>query len=70
MPADQILADPNITLNSSILIGSFIVTLYTFFGGMWSVALTDLIQTIVIVIGLFIVAAVMGGQAGGAAQGN
>lgn len=67
-PAEQILTDPTITLNFSILIGSFIVTLYTFFGGMWSVALTDLIQTVVIVIGLLIVAVVMGGQAGGATK--
>ncbi|MCU0712580.1 MAG: sodium:solute symporter family protein, partial [Pirellula sp.] len=60
--------DPMITLNSAILIGAFIVTLYTFFGGMWSVALTDLIQTVVIVIGLLVVAVVMGGQAGGATK--
>ena len=62
---DQISAHPNIGLNSAILIGSVIVTFYTLFGGMWSVALTDLVQTAAIVIGLIIVAAIIGQQAGG-----
>lgn len=56
---------PQITLNESILIGSAIVTVYTLFGGMWSVALTDVIQTAAIVIGLLVVAAILGNQAGG-----
>jgi Na+/proline symporter len=55
------------TLNQSILIGAAIVTVYTIFGGMWSVALTDLIQTAAIVIGLIIVAALLSTKAGGAA---
>lgn len=56
---------PQITLNQSILIGSVIVTIYTLFGGMWSVALTDVIQTAAIVVGLVIVAILLGGKAGG-----
>lgn len=52
-------------LNTSILIGACIVTVYTLFGGMWSVALTDVIQTAAIVVGLIIVAALLGYQAGG-----
>ncbi len=56
---------PGITLNQSILIGSVIVTIYTLFGGMWSVALTDVIQTAAIVIGLIIVAILLGNKAGG-----
>src|SRR3954471_2946558 len=40
---------PQISLNESILIGAAIVTVYTMFGGMWSVALTDVIQTAAIV---------------------
>ncbi len=53
------------TLNQAILIGAIIVTIYTLFGGMWSVALTDLIQTAAIVIGLLLVAYFLGGKAGG-----
>jgi SSS family transporter len=68
LPAEQVLNDPSIALNTAILLGAFIVTFYTFFGGMWSVALTDLIQTAVIFVGLLIVATVMGGQAGGAGK--
>ncbi len=62
---DQISVDPLMSLNTSIIIGAVVVTIYTLFGGMWSVALTDLIQTAAIVIGLIIVAAILGNQAGG-----
>ena len=56
---------PALTLNQSIIIGAVIVTVYTIFGGMWSVALTDVIQTAAIVIGLIIVAVLLGNKAGG-----
>ena len=56
---------PGMSLNTSILIGASIVTVYTLFGGMWSVALTDVIQTAAIVVGLIIVALLLGYQAGG-----
>lgn len=56
---------PQLTLNQSIMIGAIIVTIYTLFGGMWSVALTDVVQTAAIVIGLIIVAFLLGYQAGG-----
>lgn len=35
-----------------LLLGSLLVVFYTFWGGMWALAVTDLIQTVVIVIGL------------------
>lgn len=54
-----------LTLNGAILLGAVIVTIYTMFGGMWSVALTDVIQTAAIVIGLIIVATLLGNLAGG-----
>lgn len=57
---------PQITLNQAIAIGAVIVTIYTLSGGMWSVALTDVIQTAVIVIGLILVAILLGARAGGA----
>jgi len=56
---------PQLTLNQSILIGAVIVTIYTLFGGMWSVALTDVIQTAAIVLGLIVVAILLGNLAGG-----
>lgn len=56
---------PQLSLNSAILIGASIVTVYTLFGGMWSVALTDVIQTAAIVVGLIIVSILLGSQAGG-----
>lgn len=40
---------------TGIIIGSCIVIVYTFLGGMWSVALTDLLQSIVIISGLIFV---------------
>jgi Na+/proline symporter len=43
------------TLVQGILIGSFLVVLYTYFGGMWSVSVTDYLQTIMIILGLVIV---------------
>jgi Na+/proline symporter len=54
-----------ISLNQGILIGAVIVLIYTTFGGMWSVALTDLFQSVVIVVGLFYVAMLATGMAGG-----
>lgn len=56
---------PNFSLNECILVGACIVTVYTLFGGMWSVALTDVIQTAAIVFGLIIVAILIGNKAGG-----
>jgi Na+/proline symporter len=41
------------------------VLVYTVFGGMWSVAFTDLFQTVVIVVGLMAVALLVGDNAGG-----
>lgn len=56
---------PQISLNQAILIGAAIVTVYTLLGGMWSVALTDVIQTAAIVVGLIVVAVTLGERAGG-----
>jgi Na+/proline symporter len=44
------------------------VLVYTIFGGMWSVAFTDLFQTVVILIGLTLVAMLVGDLAGGPAK--
>src|SRR5690606_37467491 len=57
-----------ITLDQGILLGAVIVLVYTTMGGMWSVALTDLFQSVVIVLGLFYVAILATDQAGGMAK--
>lgn len=43
---------PALSLQWAILVAAAIVTLYTFFGGMRSVALLDTIQSVVIILGL------------------
>ena len=48
----NVLSDGIITQPEGVLIGAAVVLLYTLFGGMWSVALTTLVQMTVIVIGL------------------
>jgi len=52
-------------LNQAIVLGAGVVVIYTIFGGMWSVAFTDLFQTVVILIGLTLVALLVGDLAGG-----
>lgn len=54
-----------LTLDRCIVIGSLIVMFYTVLGGMWSVALTDMIQTMVIIVGLVIIAGLLANMAGG-----
>jgi SSS family transporter len=49
-----------------MIIGTISILAYTLFGGMWSVAVTDFIQMIILVSGLFILALFAGNQAGGA----
>ncbi len=54
-----------VSMEQGIVAGAFIVMFYTIFGGMWSVALTDLFQTAVIVLGLLYIASILGDMAGG-----
>lgn len=54
-----------LTIDRGIVIGAIVVMLYTTLGGMWSVALTDMIQTVVIIIGLLIIAVLLSNMAGG-----
>ncbi len=61
----QVISGGAIDLNTGIVIGAAVVLVYTIFGGMWSVAFTDLFQTVVILIGLSCVAFLAGDQAGG-----
>jgi len=52
----NVLSGGVITQQEGILVGAAVVTLYTLFGGMWSVALTTLVQMTVIVVGLLWIA--------------
>ena len=61
----HVLSGGSLLLNHAIMIGAAIVLVYTVFGGMWSVAFTDLFQTVIIIVGLFLVAWLVGDQAGG-----
>ncbi|MFM8574812.1 MAG: sodium:solute symporter family protein [Limnohabitans sp.] len=61
----HVLSSGAIALNTAIIIGAAVVLVYTVFGGMWSVAFTDLFQSVVIVIGLVLVALLVGENAGG-----
>ena len=54
-----------ISLDQGIVIGAVVVLVYTTLGGMWSVALTDLFQSVIIVCGLVYVAVLASGMAGG-----
>ncbi|HQT29924.1 MAG TPA: sodium:solute symporter family protein [Thiobacillus sp.] len=56
----NVLSDGIITQVQGIYIGATVVLLYTLFGGMWSVALTTLVQMTVIVAGLLWIAKLVG----------
>ncbi len=57
-----------LSLNEGILLGASIVLGYTIWGGMWSVAWTDLFQTVVIIVGLWVIALLVADMAGGTGQ--
>ena len=64
----SVLSDGALSLNTGIVIGAAIVLGYTIWGGMWSVAMTDLFQSVVILVGLVAVAWLVGDMAGGAGK--
>ena len=66
--AFSVLSGGWISLPNGIILGGVVVLIYTVWGGMWSVALTDLFQSIMIVIGIGIIAWVVGDMAGGPAK--
>jgi solute:Na+ symporter, SSS family len=48
-----------------IIISALIVSAYTFLGGLWAISVTDFLQTIVIIVGLTILATTLVLEAGG-----
>jgi solute:Na+ symporter, SSS family len=57
-----------ISQQQGMIIGAAIVLVYTLFGGMWSVALTDAFQMTIIVVAMLYLAWFLSGMAGGAAM--
>ncbi|HRL35223.1 MAG TPA: sodium:solute symporter family protein [Ottowia beijingensis] len=62
----NLLSQGTISLAWGMTIGTLVVLVYTLYGGMWSVALTDFVQMIVITVGLLAIAWFAAGMAGGA----
>jgi SSS family transporter len=62
----NLLSGGAISMPMGMVIGVLSILAYTLFGGMWSVAITDFMQMIILVVGLSILAIFAGHQAGGA----
>lgn len=62
----NLLSNGVISMELGMVIGVASILAYTLFGGMWSVAITDFIQMIILVVGLSILAVYASDQAGGA----
>ncbi|HET9702023.1 MAG TPA: sodium:solute symporter family protein [Burkholderiales bacterium] len=61
----NILSAGAISMELGIVIGAAVVLVYTLWGGMFSVAWTNFVQMVVIVIGLLYIAWIVGDKAGG-----
>lgn len=61
----NVVSEGSITQTGGMLIGAGSVLIYTLFGGMWSVAITDFIQMIIIVVGMLYIGGEMTVQTGG-----
>jgi SSS family transporter len=62
----SLLSGGAISTVQGMIIGTAVVLTYTVFGGMWSVALTDFFQMLIIIAGLALIAWFAAGLAGGA----
>ncbi|RCW75996.1 sodium:solute symporter family protein [Pseudorhodoferax soli] len=62
----HLLSGGAISVSMGMVIGVVSILAYTLFGGMWSVAVTDFVQMIILVAGLAILAVFAGQMAGGA----
>lgn len=63
----NVLTQDAISMELGIVIGALVVALYTLAGGMWSVAVTTVVQMTIIVVGLIFVAFLVSLQTGGVA---
>ena len=62
----NLLSAGSISIPLGMVIGVVSILAYTLFGGMWSVAVTDFIQMIILVVGLSVLAVFAADMAGGA----
>jgi SSS family solute:Na+ symporter len=62
----NLLSDGAISVPLGMVLGTVSILAYTLFGGMWSVAITDFMQMIILVVGLAVIAVFAGNLAGGA----
>lgn len=63
----NVVSDGSISQTVGMIIGASSVLIYTLFGGMWSVAITDFIQMIIIVVGMLYIGGELTSQTGGVA---
>ena len=61
----NLLSDGAISVPMGMVLGTASILAYTLFGGMWSVAVTDFIQMIILVVGLSVIAVFASDLAGG-----
>ena len=64
----NLLSGGAISIPMGMIIGTASILAYTLFGGMWSVAVTDFVQMIILVLGLSAIAIFASGQVDGGAQ--
>jgi SSS family transporter len=64
----NLLSDGAITPTLGMIIGTISILAYTLFGGMWSVAVTDFVQMIILVVGLAVIAFFAADRAGGVGE--
>lgn len=64
----NLLTQGALSVTAGMVLGTLIVLVYTLYGGMWSVALTDFVQMIVIALGLIAIAWYASELAGGAGR--
>lgn len=64
----NLLTQGTLSVTAGMVIGTLVVLVYTLYGGMWSVALTDFVQMIVITLGLIAIAWYAADLAGGAGK--
>jgi len=61
----NVVSDGEISKLAGMWIGSSTILVYTLFGGMWAVAITDFLQMIIIVIGMLYIGGSVSGMVGG-----
>lgn len=64
----NIISDGAVSVNIGMVIGLVCVLIYTLLGGMWSVAITDFVQMIIIVVGIIYICFEIAGMVPGGAS--